>query len=117
MLDGKTGPRTTFPLPIAWVFLWDLWEGELPTCNAKNFTEMGHRVVTQFYRYGIPFTPLSMRHYHALVLMKSKKLSLKAMSKSMGHSPKVFLDTYQRWYSDEELKAEWERLGIDQLQI
>lgn len=97
--DGKTGSRIAFPLPPEWVIKWKLWETKIPSkVNLEGVThkDLGNRVYKALKRYGVDFKPYNLRHSYAVRGATKYRVPISVIAKWMGHSPTIFLNSYQR---------------------
>lgn len=92
--DTKTGARRIYPLPSDWLDKMDIKNIRLPdTVNFGDYTSK------RFVKDGVPFHPYDLRHAFAIRGTVVLKKPLPVMAKMMGHSPIVYLQTYQHWIS------------------
>lgn len=102
IIDGKTGPRTVFPLYPEWVERFNLLDIRLPKCTGKTNSDLGARVTRAFNRLEIPFRAYDLRHCWAVRSLEfGVEVSLAAQL--MGHSVKVHTDIYHAWISEQRL--------------
>lgn len=105
--DGKTGARSrVYPLHREWAELFNLKDAELPEVN-----DFGDACSHRFRSYRIPFPPYTLRHAYAIRGTVDKKISHPTMSRMMGHSSSIHLDTYNAWISDSQIDQEMMSLG------
>ncbi|MFP5274407.1 tyrosine-type recombinase/integrase [Coleofasciculus sp.] len=110
VLDGKTGPRIVYPLPVSWWEEWQLYEPILPIISGKSNSEIGNRVTQTFRRNKIPFRAYDLRHAWAVrSLMKGLDLTL--ASQQMGHSVAVHSQIYHHWISEAIHRAAFNQLN------
>lgn len=109
ILDGKTGPRITFPLLPNWFDDWDLAISRLPKCSGPDNSALGNRVTHAFRRYKIPFSPYYLRHAWAVRAIGLLDVSLAAQQ--LGHSVEVHTKVYQHWISAEVHQRAWEAIA------
>ena len=102
ILDGKTGPRLAYPLPIEWASEWQLWHTNKPAINLENRTwkDIGSVVYKSLKRYGVSFAPYDLRHAWAVRAALKYKIPISIAAKWMGHSTTVHLREYQRHITD-----------------
>ncbi|AFY39935.1 phage integrase [[Leptolyngbya] sp. PCC 7376] len=114
--EGKTGPRHVSPLYPEWVELFELEADLCPPQNKRkseqsgstsksgspDYDALGHRVTTQFLRYGVGFPPYHLRHCYA---RRSKEFGVKPVdaAKLMGHSLDVHFRIYHHWYTKDDV--------------
>jgi integrase len=97
--DGKTGSRIAFPLPLEWAIEWKLWETKTPSkVNLEGVThkDLGNRVYKALKRYGVNFKIYDLRHSYAIRAATKYRVPIAVAARWMGHSPNIFLNSYQR---------------------
>lgn len=96
----KTGHHEVWPFYPEWVEQFQLREGRLPAINTDlnqtTLRRIGQRVSAQFRRYGIPFSPYSLRHAWAIRTIHFGIPDTVA-ARMMGHSVRIHTQTYHRW--------------------
>lgn len=103
ILKGKTGSRISYPLQPNWVTIWRLYEiGVMPKVTDPTFHKCGQRTSKAFARAELGFSPYCLRHAYAIRAACKYKIPIPTAATWMGHSPVVFLKTYNRWISQEE---------------
>ena len=103
VLRGKTGDRQTYPLQPDWAADWRLYEAvQMPKVTDPTFHKCGQRTSKAFARANIGFSPYCLRHAYAIRAACKYKIPIPTAAAWMGHSPVVFLKTYNRWISQEE---------------
>jgi integrase len=106
--DGKTGPRSIFPLHPEWWEQWQLWDIKFPGISGKNNRELGGRVSTYFNRHQLG-QALNLRHAWAIrSLLLGMDVSLAA--RQMGHSIKLHCETYHAWMTEEQQRAAFKKM-------
>ncbi len=110
VLEGKTGERTCYPLHPEWAEQWRLWEAKKPRCNGATYRDYGKRVTVAFWRRDTPFDPYDLRHAYAIRASIVFNLPVASAAAWMGHSPSVYLRTYQRWISVKEHESLFNRI-------
>lgn len=95
---GKTGARRVWAIYPEWLKEFDLLNVKMPNCSGNN-EQLGHRVSTQFKRYGINFKPYDLRHAWAIRSMEFG-LDVSLAAQQMGHSLDVHSEIYHHWISD-----------------
>ena len=95
---GKTGARRVWAIYPEWLREFDLLAVKMPNCLGNN-EQLGHRVSTQFKRYGIEFKAYDLRHAWAIRSMEFG-LDISLAAQQMGHSLKVHSEIYHHWISD-----------------
>lgn len=90
--------RYAYPLYPEWADDWRLWEMNRPDISGKSHGDLGHRVSQAFRRYGVPFSPYTLRHARARRGVEfGEDPSFTALQ--MGHSLQVHLTIYRPWLS------------------
>jgi integrase len=107
--DGKTQDRLTYAIPFEGVDLWNLTDVKRPNVTGKTFSDYGRRSQRTFYRYEIPFPLYNLRHRFAIRAAETTDFGVERVSKMMGHSAKIHLQTYQRWITDAMIDDQYER--------
>lgn len=116
--DSKTGYRVVMPRRPDWLDRWNLWELDLPKCNAEwTVRRKGSKTCDYFRRHseGAKWrkpTPYSLRHAYAGRIYTSKEfdhLMPHTTARYMGHSEKIHREYYQRWIDKKELKQKAKR--------
>jgi integrase len=107
--DGKTGGRKVFPCDRSLVERWHIEEIDRPPVTGRTHADLGHRVSTQFRRYGLPFRPYDLRHCYARRLHEAGATSHFA-SRMMGHSIKVHEAVYAAWWGFDSYQQQYDRL-------
>lgn len=102
VLEGKTDERICYPLHPNWAEEWHLWEIKKPRCSGKTYRDYGKRVTVAFWRRDVPFNPYDLRHAYAIRASVIFNLPVAVAAAWMGHSPSVYLQTYQRWINSHE---------------
>lgn len=97
--DGKTGGRRAWACFPEWVDTFKIQEICLPKVTGKANVDLGARVGKAFTRYGIPFTPYTLRHCWAVRSLEFG-LDISLSAQQMGHSVKVHTEIYHHWISD-----------------
>jgi len=102
ILDGKTGTRLAYPLPLEWVTDWQLWEMHKPTIRTddRTFKDIGNVIYKSLKRYKVSFAPYDLRHAWAVRAALKYKIPISVAAKWMGHSTTVHLREYQRHITD-----------------
>lgn len=102
ILDGKTGTRLAYPLPVEWVKDWQLWEMNKPSIktDGRTLKDVGGVVYKALKRYGVTFAPYDLRHAWAVRAALKYKIPTSVAAKWMGHSVTVHLKEYQRHITD-----------------
>lgn len=95
---GKTGARRVWAIYPEWLEQFDLLNIKSPNCSGNN-EQLGHRIATQFKRYGIPFKAYDLRHAWAIRSMEFG-LDVSLAAQQMGHSLDVHSEIYHHWISD-----------------
>lgn len=107
--DGKTQDRFTYAIPFEWVDLWNLTDMKRPNVSGRTFSDYGRRSQRTFYRYDLPFPCYNLRHRFAIRAAETTDFGVERVSKMMGHSAKVHLQTYQRWITDAMIDDQYRR--------
>jgi integrase len=96
----KTGLHDVWPFYPEWVDRLGLRQGELPRINTDlnrtTLQRIGQQVSIQFKRYGLPFSPYSLRHAWAVRTIHMG-LPDTVAARMMGHSVAIHTRTYHRW--------------------
>jgi integrase len=96
----KTGLHDVWPFYPEWVDRLGLHQGELPRINTDlnrtTLQRIGQQVSIQFKRYGLPFSPYSLRHAWAVRTIHMG-LPDTVAARMMGHSVAIHTRTYHRW--------------------
>jgi hypothetical protein len=102
ILDGKTGSRLAYPLPVEWVTDWQLWQMDKPTIktDGRTWKDIGSAIYKSLKRYKISFAPYDLRHAWAVRAALKYKIPTSVAAKWMGHSTAVHLEEYQRHITD-----------------
>ena len=106
--DGKTGARRVWPYYPEWVDEFQLGKGDLPKVSGATADDLGHRVATQFRRYGIPFPPKILRHAWSVRTI-AFGLDTSEAARQQGHSEVVHCNIYHRWLDDRHHQRSFER--------
>lgn len=107
---GKTGARAVLPCDRELVVRWNLKAITLPACSGSH-DALGHRVSTQFRRYGLPFRPYDLRHCYARELHEAGATSHFA-AKMMGHGVAVHERIYTAWFGLDSYLRQYDRLSL-----
>lgn len=110
--EGKTGRRRVWPYFPEWVDWLQLGTDgpRLPSCTGATADDLGHRVATQFRRYGVPFPPKMLRHAWAVRTI-AFGLDTSEAARQMGHSEAVHCQIYHRWLDDRHHQRTFERVS------
>lgn len=102
VLDGKTGSRLAYPLPVEWVQEWQLCQMDKPNVvtDGRTFKDIGNSVYKALKRTGLTFAPYDLRHAWAVRAAIKYKIPTSVAAKWMGHSVTVHLKEYQRHITD-----------------
>jgi integrase len=109
--ETKTGRRRVWPYYpewVSWVQLGPDGPG-LPNCTGATADDLGHRVATQFRRYGVPFPPKMLRHAWAVRTL-AFGLDTSEAARQMGHSEAIHCQVYHRWLDDRHHQRTFERV-------
>lgn len=104
--SGKTGRRSSYPLPVEWVERWELHKKSLPQlpANAAN-NDVARKLSDKFLKLGCEFKPYDLRHCYAVRNIMQPQISPSLAAKSMGHSLEVHTRTYQRYFDTRSIDA------------
>lgn len=105
--EAKTGARLVPPVPEAWLAQFQISDVEAPLPNLSGGYDQ--RPARQFKRYGIPFTPYSLRHAYSLRCNTSQGFGSTVTAAFMGHSTEVNQRIYQRHMDGERAWAAWQK--------
>lgn len=94
------GTRRIWCLYPEWYEQWELYKPvSLPKISGKTNKDLGHRVTTQFKRYGL-CKPGDLRHCWAIRAMGFMPDSMAA--RMMAHSSSEHNNTYKRWINENQ---------------
>ena len=108
VLKGKTGYREVYPYHLRWVEMWQLAEQRKPPCNGSTLRAYGSRATQFFHRRQLKFSPYCLRHAFCIRLATEYKIPVPVAAKWTGHDPAIFLKTYNRWISGDEMRRVFE---------
>ena len=109
--ETKTGKRNCYPCLEQWIEEWGLQDVILPNVNLEqNNKALGLRLSRQFQRYGIPFSPYSLRHAFAIRTIREQWPPVLA-ARSMGHSLATHNRQYHRWISSQQDQEIYQRIS------
>jgi integrase len=108
--NSKTGEHYAVSFPEEWIKLFNLEAPIIPPLDlTRSNKALGNAVTQQFKRYGIPFTPYSLRHAWAIRTWRAGWPDSDS-AKAMGHSVQVHYRIYQRWTGTETRREIYQRL-------
>ena len=106
VLSGKTHSRyPVLPLHRYWADEWEPWRDvELPRLKLNHGNAyLGSSVTKAFLRYGIPFSPYSLRHAYAIRATVIYRIPDTVSAKMMGHSVQLHNRIYHEWISHSQI--------------
>lgn len=103
---GKTGRRSSHPLPVEWVERWDLRSKALPRLpqRASN-NDVARKISDLFLSKECGFKPYDLRHCYAVRNIMEPLVSASLAAKSMGHSLEVHTRNYQKYFDSRSIDA------------
>jgi len=112
VLEGKTGSRLIFvTLYPEWEAEWNLRSALLPVLDkAGGYEYLSDRVGKAFKRYGIPWTPYTLRHCFAVRATNVFGYPIPVAAALLGHSPEVHMRTYQRHLTQHQMLQTSDRI-------
>ena len=109
VLEGKTGYRQVWPLPLEWAENWNLGEIEQPDVTGKEHADFGDRVCKFFARSPFDFCAYDLRHAWAIRAIRFD-LNSPLAAKQMGHSLATHTQTYHLAINEREQQEAYDRL-------
>lgn len=111
----KTGKRFVYPVFPEWATMWNLNEPIWPELKGlqdvdpytRDNSVLGARVSKWFKRFGIPFTPYSLRHAYARRCFECS-ITPDLAAKLMGHSLKVHTTIYRAWIDEQTYRKAYD---------